>query len=211
MRALPLLLVLSVGLAATFGGRGSAQHVRNATSGYSSPDGSWSLAYTRTHGYGHLDITQRATGRVFRMYSSNDACCGQIRWLRPHLLIFIDDYRTKTLDPTTKRVATIANFSNYVVSADGRWVAGWADCGDHSQESVDVVRITGGRCRQVPRRPDQDDNALRFSRDDRNLTIRRRFFDVKNGAPMQDGVPSRWHALTVPLFTLRPATTCSGR
>jgi hypothetical protein len=212
VKALPLLLVLSVGLGTTFGGHGSAQHTRNATSGYVSPDGKWSLAYTRKHGYGHLDVTQRATGRVFRMYSSNDACCWQTTWLRPHLLIFVDDYNTKTLDPATKRVVTIANFSNFVVSLDGRWVAGWADCGGHCQESVDVVPITGGRCRQVPRRPDQDDNALHFSRDDRTLTIRRRFFDVKNGAPMQDGgVPSHWHAVTVPLSTLRPVTTCSGR
>jgi hypothetical protein len=185
--------------------------MRQVPSGDVSPDGKWTLAYTRKHGYGHLDLTQLASGRIFHMYSSNDACCSQTAWLRPHLLIFVDDYHTKTLDPTTKRVATIAHFSNFVVSPDGRWVAGWADCGTHGAEAVDVVAITGGQCRKVPRRADQDDNALRFSHDDRTLTIQRRFFDVKNGAPMRDGFPSHWHVITVPLSTLRPVTTCSGR
>jgi hypothetical protein len=212
VKALVLLLVLAVGLGAPFGGHNATEHTRQVVSSvYVSPDRKWSLAYGRKHGYGHLDVTERATGRVFRMYSSNDGCCAQITWLRPHLLIFVDDYHTKTLAPATRRVATIAHFSNFVVSPDGRWVAGWADCGTHCQESVDVVRITGGQCRTVPRRPAQDDNALRFSRDGRTLTIRRRFFDVRNGAPMQDGFPSRWHVVTVPLATLRPVADCSGR
>jgi hypothetical protein len=174
-----------------------------------SPDGKWSLAYTRQHGYDNLDVTKRATGRIFRMYSSNDGCCAQITWLPPHLLVFVDDYKTKTLDPTTKRIVVMASFSNFVVSADGRWVAGWADCGGHCAETVSVVRITGGACRDVPRRHDQDDNALRFSRDDRSLTILRRFFDVKDGEPIQSsGLPSRWHQITIPLSTMRRIATC---
>ncbi len=188
-----------------------AQPDRVLESGYVSPDGKWSLALTRKHGYGHLDITQRATRRVFRMYSSNDACCSAITWARSHLLIFVDDYQTKTLDPATKRVATIARFSNFVLSADGRWVAGWANCGDHCAEAVDVVPIAGGRCEQIPRKPDQDDNAVRFSHDNRSLTIRRRFFDVKNGEPFQNGVASRWRLVTFSLSRLRPVATCSGR
>jgi hypothetical protein len=61
----------------------------------------------------------------------------------------------------------------------------------------------------VSRRPDQDDNALRFSRDDRSLTILRRFFDVKDGEAIQNGgLPSRWRHVTIPLRTLQPVATC---
>jgi hypothetical protein len=176
--------------------------------GYLSPDRQWSLAYTRRHGYGHLDITQRATGRTFRMYRSNDGCCTEISWLRPHLVVFVDDYKTFTLDPATKQVTRIAGFSNYVVSPDGLWVAGWADCGGHCAETVAVVAITGGRCRAVPRRADQDDNAVRFSRTDRYLLIQRRYFDVKAGEPVRNGFPTRFHTVRVPLTRLRPTATC---
>jgi hypothetical protein len=185
----------------------AARPDRVIEAGELSPDRLWSLAYTRKHGYGHLDITERATGRTFRMYRSNDGCCTEITWQRPHLLIFVDDYKTLTLDPATKRVTRIAHFSNYVVSADGRWVAGWADCGGHCAESVAVVPITGGRCRAVPRRVDQDDNALGFSRTG-DVLIGRRYFDVKDGEPVRNGFPTRFHTVTVPLAQLRPTATC---
>jgi hypothetical protein len=173
-----------------------------------SPDGKWSLAFGRLHGYGHLDLTERATRRTFQMYRSNDGCCTEIAWLRPHLLIFVDDYRTFTLDPATRTMRRIASFSNYVVSPDGRRVAGWADCGGHCAEAVAVVPIGGGPCRAVPHRPDQDDNALRFSTDGRVLTILRRYFDVKNGEPTRNGLPTRFRTVAVPLTALRPAATC---
>jgi len=169
-----------------------------------SPDGQWSLTYSRKHGYGNLDLTQRATGRIFRMWHSNAGCCQGMRWLRPHLLIFVDDYRTFTLDPASKKVTRIAGFSNFVVSRDQRLVAGWPDCGGHCAETVDVVPIGGGQCRRVPHRPDQDDNALRFSRDGRSLTILRRFFNVKQSEPTRNGFPTPWHEVTVPLSALRP-------
>jgi hypothetical protein len=196
-------LVVAAALAAGHGGAHST-----TASGYVSPDRQWSLSFTRKHGYGNLDLTQRATGRTFRMYHSNDGCCQGIRWLRPHLLIFVDDYRTFTLDPATKKVTRIAGFSNFVVSRDGRLVAGWADCGGHCAETVGVVAIDGRHCRRVPRRPDQDDNALRFSADGRSLTILRRFFDVKQGEPTRNALPTPWHQVTVPLAALKPAATC---
>jgi hypothetical protein len=208
VKALPLLLVAVAAVAVGCGGHKTPFATRVFESGYVSPDGKWSLAYTRQHGYDNLDVTDRATGSVSRMYSSNDGCCAQITWLRPHLLIFVDDYKTRTLDPVTKHVVMISNFSNFVVSPDGRWVAGWADCGGHCAERVDVVPIGGGRCRQVPHRPDQDDNARRFSPDDRSLTILRRFFDVKNGEPIRNGLATRWHAVTIPVGTLQPVATC---
>jgi hypothetical protein len=76
------------------------------------------------------------------MYHSNDSCCSEITWLPPHVLIFDDDYKVQALDPTNRRVATIAHFSNFAVSHDGRWIAGYSDSGGHAAETVGVVSST---------------------------------------------------------------------
>jgi hypothetical protein len=168
-----------------------------------SPDREWSLLYSRRNGYGRLDLTYLRTGRTYRMYRSNDSCCDAITWVRPHLLIFVDDYNVKTLDPPTRRVFRIAGFSEFTISHDGRLVAGYAESGGHAAETVDVVPITGGRCRAVPRRPDQDDSSPIFSRDDKAVTVVRQHFDLRLGYAV--GQPRR---ITVPLRTLTPVKAC---
>jgi hypothetical protein len=137
------------------------------------------------------------------MYRSNDSCCDDITWIEPHLLIFVDDYNVKTLEPTSRRLTRIAGFSDFTVSHDGRWVAGYADSGGHAAETVEVVPITGGKCRAVPHRPDQDDSSPTFSRDDNAVIVTRRAFDLKRGQPVGK---TRW--ITVPLTALVPVKTC---
>jgi hypothetical protein len=168
-----------------------------------SPDGKWSVLYSRKNGYGRLDMTNLRTGRRYRMYRSNDSCCDGITWVKPHLLIFVDDYNVKTLDPTNRRVLRIAGFSDFTISHDGRLVAGYADSGGHAAETVDVVPITGGHCRTVPRLPDQDDSSPIFSRDDKAVTVVRQHFDLKLGYAV--GQPRR---VTVPLTALTPVKAC---
>lgn len=168
-----------------------------------SPDGKWIVAYSRMNGYGRLDLVERRTRKRYRMYRSNDSCCDEITWVSPHLLVFVDDYNVKTLDPASRRVTRISGFSNFVVSPDGRWVAGWASCGGHCAESVDVVSIAGGGCRAVPRRSDQDDSYPFFSRNSKKVTVLRQRFDLKRGEPV--GATSQ---VTLPLSALRPVTTC---
>jgi hypothetical protein len=170
--------------------------------GTPSPDGQWSVAFSRKNGYGRLDLTQRSMGRVFRMYRSNDGCCSDITWVAPHLLVFVDDYRTFVLDPTTRRATKIAGFSNIAVSRDGKWVAGWADSGGHSAELVAVVPLQGGRCRAVPKRAREDDTFPRFSRDSRSITVIRRTYDPKTESWTHE------REVTVPLARLKPIATC---
>jgi hypothetical protein len=145
---------------------------------FPSPDQAWTLHYTRAHGYGHLDLTQRSTGRTFRMYRSNDGCCTFVEWLRPHLLVFVDDYRTFTLDPATKKVTQLAGFSNYVVSPNGRWIAGWNDS-PHGGERVGVVSVDGRTCLQVPVRQPDDDEAAGFTKDGGAVRVYRRTYSAQ--------------------------------
>lgn len=137
------------------------------------------------------------------MYRSNDSCCDQITWVAPHTLVFVDDYRVKTLDPDRHRVKQIAGFSSFVVSPNGRWVAGYADTGGHAAESVDVVPLTGGSCLAVPKRADQDDAYPSFSSNSRFVYTERRHFDTKLG---YDVGPTR--RLRFELTALRTIRSC---
>ena len=168
-----------------------------------SPDRKWQVIYSRQNGYGRLDLIERRTGRRYRMYRSNDSCCDQITWVAPHTLIFVDDYRVKTLDPDRRRVTRIAGFSNFVLSPDRRWVAGYADTGGHSAESVDVVPLAGGACLAVPKRPDQDVAYPRFSSDSRFVSVAERHFSSKLG---YDVGPTRM--IRYRLAALRRVPTC---
>lgn len=168
-----------------------------------SPDRRWELIFSRHNGYGRLDLVERSTGRRFRMYRSNDACCDQITWVAPHTLVFVDDYRVKTLDPSTRRVEQIAGFSDFVVSANGAWVAGYADTGGHAAESVYVVPLAGGECLRIPKKPDQDDADPAFSAESKVVYVERRHFSSQLGA---DVGPTR--RLGFRLSTLQAVSRC---
>jgi len=163
----------------------------------------WSVVYSRANGYGRLDLTDRTTGRRYRMYRSNDSCCDQITWISAHTLVFVDDYEVKTLDPVTRRVTRIAGFSNFVISPNGRWVAGWASCGGHCAETVEVVPLAGGACKAVRHQADQDDSYPFFSRDSSRITVDRQHFDTKRGQPT--GLP---YDVTVAVSALQPVPAC---
>jgi hypothetical protein len=192
--AVAVVALATVGAATAFSTTGFSQR---------SPDGTWSVRFTRENGYGRLDLTQRSSGERYRMYRSNDSCCDQISWIAPHLLIVVDDYNVKTLDPANRTVRRIAGFSNFVVSPSGRLVAGWADSGGHSPQTVEVVPTAGGTCMAVPRRPDQDDSAPAFTADSRALVIERQHFDLKLGYDV-----GATREVRVPLTALRPVRSC---
>jgi hypothetical protein len=181
----------------------AALAVVSVARGAVSPDRRWDVAFSRKNGYGRLDLTDRSTGRMYRMYRSNDACCEEITWVRPHTLVFVDDYRVMRLDPTTRRVVRIAGFSNFTVAPNGRWIAGWADSGGHSAETVHVVPLAGGSCLVVPHRADQDDSDPRFSTDSRTVLVQRRRFDTRQGEPV-----GRARTVAYRLSSLRGVHTC---
>lgn len=108
------------------------------------------------------------------MHRSNDSCCDEITWIKPHLLVFVDDYNVKTLDPVKRTVKRTAGLSEFAVSPNGRWIAGYADSGGHAAETVAVVPTGGGEWEAVPQRPDQDDSSPIFTCDSRSLTLLRR-------------------------------------
>lgn len=167
--------------------------------GEASPDGDWTVDFTRRGSYGNLDLTNRQSHRVFRMYHSNDSCCTEITWLPPHLLLFDDDYRVLVLDPTTRRLKTIAGFSNFIVSGDGRWIAGYASSGGHVGESVRIVTAAGGSCLMVPHKTTEDDTPVTFTSDDKAIRISRTRFGPGT---------ARARILTFTLTHLRPRGAC---
>jgi hypothetical protein len=120
-------------------------------------------------------------GKVRTLYFSNDSCCSGLVWASARVLVFDDDYNVKTVDVTTGRVNTIAGFSNFAVSKDGRRVVGWADSGGHSPESVAVVSITGTDCHVIPRPKNEDDSQAYFSADGTRVVFSRQTFDFKLG------------------------------
>jgi hypothetical protein len=142
-----------------------------------SPDGAWKVTYRRAGLY----LNRRGTGTSLRMYHSNDSCCDMITWVRPHTLLFVDDYRVFRLDPATRRRSKIAGFSNFVVSPNQRWLAGWADAGPNETSTVDIESTKGTNCLAVPHTPHQTDTAAGFTPDGKNVIVRRMQFSTSGG------------------------------
>lgn len=110
------------------------------------------------------------------MYHSTDSCCDFITWVKPHLLLFDDDYRVMKLDPATRKVSVIAGFSNFVVSPDGRWVAGFAAGPPELAESVGVLSLRKRLCLEVVHGSRQTDQIAGFTRDSKGVIVERSAF-----------------------------------
>ena len=119
-----------------------------ALRGCRSPDRAWSVE--RAFAPGRLVLTQRATGRRTVGYSSNNACCDNVTWVRPHRLFFSDDYRVFSLDPLKRKVRFIAAFDDFLVSPNGEWLAGYAAAGPREPQPAGVISLRTGKCVLVP-------------------------------------------------------------
>jgi hypothetical protein len=86
------------------------------------------------------------------MYHSNNACCSDIAWARPHLLLFLDYPLVESLDPATRMVTHLGSLSSLVVSPTGRWVAGTGSAGpeDPIANTVYVLAVGARKCLVVP-------------------------------------------------------------
>jgi hypothetical protein len=123
------------------------------------------------------------------MYQSNDDCCSNVMWAKPHTLLFDDDYRLFRLDPVTRKHTLIAGWSDFFVSPDGRWIAGWAYSGEDSAappETVGVLSIDGKTCLAVPHRSHENDVAAGFTRDGKSVVVKRQPYDPGNGITSSD-------------------------
>jgi hypothetical protein len=168
-----------------------------------SPDGARRAIVRRAGNRGAVVVEPTHGGQARTLYSSNDACCGDLVWSSRRLLIFGDDYRVRTVDVITGRVRWIAGFSNYAVSHDGRWLAGWADSGGHSPETIYVVSVTGAHCRVVPRPATADDSQVSFTADGTRIRLLRRTFAVNGNAG-----PGRWLRLRVSALPRETLSAC---
>ncbi|HLX31793.1 MAG TPA: hypothetical protein VKR79_03375 [Gaiellaceae bacterium] len=143
-----------------------------------SPDGAWSVTYTPSPGT--LWVKRPGSGAV-RAYRSRDSCCTYITWAEPHTLLFDDDYRLMRLDPVTRRHAMIANWSDFVVSPDGRWIAGWDFTPPEEAGTVGVLSVDGKTCLVVPHNARLSDEAAGFTQDSKNVIVVRWPFVPNNG------------------------------
>lgn len=144
----------------------------------SSPDGAWRLIYRNES----LVLTRTGSGKWVRMYHSTDACCSYITWVKPHMLLFDDDYRVMTLNPATRRVAVIAGFSDFLVSPDGQWMAGYAGAPPEESETVGVVSLRKPLCLEVPHGSHQTDEIAGFTRSSKGVIVVRRGFIPNSNA-----------------------------
>jgi hypothetical protein len=170
--------------------------------GATSPDGKWRAEFAKRNGCGNVIVTNLGSHRRLRVYHSANGCCTEIAWLPPHYLVFDDDHQVQLVDAATRQQATIAQFSSFVISPDGRWVAGYASSGGHGPKTVGVVPSTGGTCRTVPRTKTQDDIVVSFTPDSQAIRISRASFDPIHG------VNGDRHLMTIPLDRLQTHGSC---
>jgi hypothetical protein len=136
------------------------------------------------------------------LYRSKDSCCDQLTWLSPTRLVFDDDYRVTTLDITTGRIRRIAGYSNFRISPDHMWIAGWADSGGHEAQTVRVVSADGTSCKSVPIPARHTDLDASFSRDG-TLHVYRATFSVDS-----IGRQARWLAFRISSLPNAPMSAC---
>jgi hypothetical protein len=117
-----------------------------------SPDRLWRLRFRQGTANGRLFLTRGSQGRAVEMYHSSNACCSDIAWARPHLLVFLDYPLVESLDPTTRTVTLLGSLSGLVLSPAGRWVAGTGSAGpeDPIATTVYVLGVGTRRCLVVP-------------------------------------------------------------
>lgn len=145
-----------------------------------SPDGAWTVRFYS--GPGTLWLARRGGGPSWvKAYRSHDACCAEITWAKPHTLLFDDDYRLFHLDPATRRHMKVAGWSTFVVSPDGRWIAGYDQGPPEEAETVGVIPISGARCGTVPHTAHQSDEVVGFTADSKNVIVARSDFVPNNG------------------------------
>jgi Tol biopolymer transport system component len=173
-----LLSAVLIGAVALGASAGASTYRTVASSPVWSPDGKHLalVVHVKGTGYNMLEVGN-ADGQDARVvYSSNDSCCGgPIQWASPSLIVFDDDYNVKTVSLKTGKVTKLRlGFSDFAVSRNGRWIAGWADSGGHVPQTIGIASVTGDRYSEL-RKPGKktDDSQPDFSPDGKQLLFNR--------------------------------------
>jgi hypothetical protein len=137
-----------------------------------SPDGAWRLRFRQGTEYGRLFLARRSQGKGVQMYHSNNDCCTDIAWARPDLLLFLDYPLVESLDPATRIVTVLGDLNDFVVSPNGRWVAGSGASGpgDPVATTVYVLGVGAKKCLVVP---GSSADAAGFTRDSKAVIVNR--------------------------------------
>lgn len=159
-----------------------AQYPTSGTS-CSSPDGAFSVTFTGTEPRGSIELSRGGARSVLVMYHSTNACCTDVTWAKPHTLLFDDDYQLIRLEPLTRTHTTIASWSDFVVSPDGRWIAGYSYVGGSAAPAltVRVLSVDGKTCLAVPHGSHESDSPAGFTRDGKRVIVGREPYDPGNG------------------------------
>jgi hypothetical protein len=120
--------------------------------GCRSPDHAWRLRFRQGTQTGRLFMIRGGRKTAVEMYHSRNACCSDIAWAKPHLLLFLDYPLVESLDPTTRTVTQLGSLSGIVPSPTGGWVAGTGSAGPESPiaTTVYVLGVDAHRCLVVP-------------------------------------------------------------
>lgn len=159
-----------------------------------SPDGAFRVTYN-----GWLSLSEHGSRAV--QVDQSSLCCTEVMWAAPHTLLFDDDFHLMRLDPVTRKRKTISNWGHYVVSRDGRWIAGWTygyGAQESIPESVGVLSPDGKTCLAVPHNSQQSDEAAGFTRDGTSVVVRR--YPYAN-----DGIASQSYDLVAYAISSLPA------
>jgi hypothetical protein len=137
-----------------------------------SPDGVWRLRFRQGTANGRLFLVPGGQTKAVEMYHSNNACCSDIAWAKPHLLLFLDYPLVQSLDPTTRTVTLLGSLSGAVASPDGRWVAGTGSAGpeDPIATTAYVLGVGARKCLVVP---GHSVGVAGFTRDGKAVIVQR--------------------------------------
>lgn len=138
------------------------------------PDGVWRVTLQNgVRGWAcALYVTRVSTGQRVRMYGSHQDGCSYLTWAQPDRLLFESNFAFHTLNPATRKVIEPALFGEFVVSPNGRWVAGNAVPGPEApQETVYALTPSNSRCVIVPRGAHRTDEVVGFTRDSKSVIV----------------------------------------
>lgn len=133
-----------------------------------------SIRYDRYSSVCKLRFSRGNSRRPVWIYRSGGGCLqGQSIWVKPHLLIFPSDYPlVNSLDPSTHNVTLLGQLSDFLVSPNGRWVAGPGP-GDPKvspeANTIYLLSVGGRECLVVPGR---SADIAGFTPDSQNVIVR---------------------------------------